>query len=180
MIDLRTGHNLAWFGDLRPIGEGTWEKEPFDPWWERNQGHLGSLHPRIAEQWVHRHWQNSPFCHLELERISWRFERWSTQRLLAEVVRPDPADETNLTHDYALYRDRDSEPARTIRATGTWDIPIIIIEAPNGALRSSGPDARHFFLIEGHQRMRCLAVFDRFANCASEHETFILTYPEMT
>jgi hypothetical protein len=28
--------------------------------------------------------------------------------------------------------------------------------------------------------MWCLAVLDRFANCASEHETFILTYPEMT
>jgi hypothetical protein len=180
MIDLRASYNLVWDSELQPIGEGTGEKEPFDTWWERNAVRLGSLHPRIAEQWIHRHWQNSPFCHLDLNRISWRLERWSTPRLLAEVVRPDPADETNLAYDYyKLYRDRDREPAPTMRATGTWNIPTVIIEAPHGALRPTGYDSRRFFLIEGHQRMRCLAAFDRYAGCASEHETFILRYPDM-
>jgi hypothetical protein len=179
MIDLRGRYNLVWDSVLQPVGEGTGEKEPFDTWWERNAVRLGSLHSRIAEQWVHRHWQNSPFCHLDLNRISWRLERWPTPRLLAEVVRPDSADETNLAHDYELYRHRDREPALTMRGIGTWNIPTVIIEAPHGALRFTGPDARRFFLIEGHQRMRCLAAFHRYAECASEHETFILSYPDM-
>jgi hypothetical protein len=67
-----------------------------------------------------------------------------------------------------------------MRQTGTWDIPIIILEAPNGAVRYYGPDHRHYFLIEGHQRMRCLAVLDRFATCAAKHKVFVITYPEMT
>ena len=179
MIDLLGNYNPAWSGELRPIGEGRWQKEPFDKWWDRNKVRLGLLHPRIAEQWGHRHWQNSPFCHLDLDRITWRSERWPTQRLLAEVVRPDSADETSLAHDYALYRDRESEPSETMRATGTWDIPIVIIDAPNGVLRSTGPDTRRFYLIEGHQRMRCLAAFHRHAKCANQHKTFIISYPEM-
>jgi hypothetical protein len=179
MIDLRASYNLIWAGELMPIGEDTGDKEPFGSWWERNGDRLQSLDPRLAEQWVHRHWQHSPYCHLALDQISWRLERWSTERLLTEVVRPDPDDDVNLDHDWALYRDRDREPAPTMRSTGTWNIPIIIIEAPHGALRSAGPDTRRFFLIEGHQRMRCLAAFHRYAECASEHETFVLSYPEM-
>jgi hypothetical protein len=66
-----------------------------------------------------------------------------------------------------------------MRATGTWNIPTVIIEAPRGALWPTGSDPRRFFLIEGHQRMRCLAAFHRYAGCASEHETFILRYPDM-
>ena len=79
MIDLRGRYNLVWDSVLQPVGEGTGEKEPFDTWWERNAVRLGSLHSRIAEQWVHRHWQNSPFCHLDLNRISWRLE-WDAVR----------------------------------------------------------------------------------------------------
>lgn len=179
MIDLRGSHNLAWDAELRPIGEATPDKEEFEPWWARNKNRLPGLHLQIAEQWVHRHWQHSAYCDLDLTLISWRLERWSTERLLSEVVRPDPADDINLDHDWELYRDRDLEPSVTMRATGTWNMPIIIIDAPNGALRQTGIDPRHSWLIEGHQRMRCLAVLDRFATCAAEHDVFVLGYPEM-
>jgi hypothetical protein len=99
MIDLRPEHILTWPEELKPLGEGSLvDKEPFRPWWERHQGRLSHLHPQIAEQWVHRHWNHSPFCHLDLNRISWRLELWMTERLLSEVVRPDPIDETALEH----------------------------------------------------------------------------------
>src|SRR6266566_4036496 len=111
------------------------KKEPFEIWWGRHSDRLRSLHPQIAEQWIYRHWRHSPFCHLELDRIRWRSEKWATRRLLTEVIRADPSDEEAFDYDWALYRDRDMEPARTIRTIGTWDIPIIVIAAPNGALR---------------------------------------------
>jgi len=66
-----------------------------------------------------------------------------------------------------------------MRAKETWDIPIIIIEGPNSVSRLTGLDRRHFWLIEGHQRMRCLAVFGRVATCATEHDVFVPSYPEI-
>jgi len=179
MIDLRGHQKLEWPNELRPRGEGTWEKETFDLWWDRNKTLIAHIHPVVAEQWIYRHWSNSPYCHLYLDRITWRLETWPTKRLLAEVVRPDPADDINLNHDWALYRDRDLEPAVTMRATGTWNIPIVIVDALHGALRFNGADPRRFHLIEGHQRMRCLAAFQHHAKCATDHEVFVLGYPEV-
>jgi hypothetical protein len=179
MIDLRGHQKRKWPDELRPRGEGTWEKEAFGPWWERNKDRLPGIHPLVAEQWIHRHWENSPYCHLDQDRITCRLETWPTERLLAEVVRPDPADDINLNHDWMLYRDRDLEPAATVRTTGTWNIPIVIIEALHGALRFDGVDSRRFYLIEGHQRMRCLAAFQHYATCATEHEVFVLDYFEI-
>jgi hypothetical protein len=93
MIDLRGNYNPAWSGELRPIGEGTWQKEPFDKWWietrfgwdccipaMRNSGFIGTGRTHRSATWTYR--------------ITWRSERRPTQRFLAEVVRPDSADET--------------------------------------------------------------------------------------
>ena len=108
-------------------------------------------------------------------RLSFRVECWSTARLLAEVTRPDPASDEALRHDYDLYRDRGWEPAPSMRKTGTWNIPIILLQTPCGALLPGGfrADVR-FVLIEGHQRMRCLAAFNRHAKCAETHKVFVL------
>jgi hypothetical protein len=173
--DLRGGHELTWDESLRPVGESTADKETFDTWWSRNRDKLDWLDSRIVEQWIYRHWQHSPYCNLPLERLSFRLERWSTARLLASVTRPDPDSDQALLHDYDLYRDRTWEPAPSMRENGTWNIPIILLETPSGALRPEGfrADVR-FVLIEGHQRMRCLAAFSRHAKCADAHEVFVL------
>ncbi len=49
----------AWDDALRPIGESTSHKEPFDIWWKRCGQRLNHLHPMIAEQWIYRHWTHS-------------------------------------------------------------------------------------------------------------------------
>jgi hypothetical protein len=177
MIDLRGRYNLVWDSVLQPSAKARERKS------RSIRGGSGTRFGSarsvpvlpsngfIATGRTHRS--------ATLTSIAFRLERWTTPRLLAEVVRPDSADETNLAHDYELYRHRDREPALTMRGIGTWNIPTVIIEAPHGAIRFTGPDARRFFLIEGHQRMRCLAAFHRYAECASEHETFILSYPDM-
>jgi hypothetical protein len=69
MIDLRGHQKLEWPNELRPRGEGTWEKETFDLWWDRNKTLIAHIHPVVAEQWIYRHWSNSPYCHLYLDRI---------------------------------------------------------------------------------------------------------------
>ena len=54
MIDLRGHQKLEWPNELRPRGEGTWEKETFDLWWDRNKTLIAHIHPVVAEQWIYR------------------------------------------------------------------------------------------------------------------------------
>jgi hypothetical protein len=58
---------------FKPMGE-FWNREAFDLWWNRS----GSLHPMIAEQWIHGHWGESPYRHLPLEQLRWCLEEWDT------------------------------------------------------------------------------------------------------
>src|SRR5688572_29160434 len=76
---------MAWPPDLEPIGEGDHEKESFEAWWARHRDRLEHLHPRICEQWIHRHWSYSPYKFLTLESLSWRLEMWPATDLIDKV-----------------------------------------------------------------------------------------------
>lgn len=175
MFDLRADLPAAWSEELKPRGESTLQKEPFEAWWARNKFVLSNLHPEIAEQWIYRHWTYSPYCHLPLSELTWRVERWPTVRIIEELRLNRVAGEWNSEFDYKVFHGKEFEPGRTMDAVGTWNIPIIIIETPHGVLSRSGPhpDAR-YWLIEGHQRLRYLNALHERNSCAAEHAIFVL------
>ncbi|WNG16814.1 hypothetical protein [Cystobacter fuscus] len=171
MLQLKfRGDDQTWPNDLDPNGE------EFELWWTRNGDKLAQLHPRIVEQWVHRHWDHSPFRFIPLETLEWRLEAWPTERVLSAVHLnernpPDPV------HDYARFTRFGPKATATARGwnNGTWDYPIVVLETPFGVSTYGGdfPDAR-FVLIEGHLRWHYLHGLAHRQVKTGPHKLFIL------
>jgi hypothetical protein len=115
---------------LEPIGNDSHEKEPFAAWWARNGARLAHLHPLGTEQWVYRHWCHSPYCHLPLDRMAWRLERWTTWNILDRVYWGDADADPEFI--YAVLRGNGEEPARSMNRCGTWNLPPVLLHAPAG------------------------------------------------
>lgn len=176
LIDVRSRYELAWDPALEPQGQDTFDKEPFTTWWARNHAALANLHPSVAEQWVYRHWRHSPFCHLPLERLACRLETWTTERILREVGWGWPDSDDHPEFNYGTFHGKSFEPGMTMDATGTWNIPPIVLAAPDGLLTDEGErsDLR-FWLIEGHQRRRYLHALAHRGKAAGEHDVLVLS-----
>lgn len=168
MLDIDSGD--VWEERLKPVGEATWEKEPFSSWWSRHSAEFPQLDSQVLEQWVYRHWHHSPFCQLPLERLRSRRELWSTERILKDVYNDDIK---NPEHDFEALSD--AHTGRVMLATGTWDYPMLILSTPDGFKdwRGEHPDAR-FRLIEGHLRFRFLNVLFQRKEGRPRHEVLIV------
>jgi len=182
VIDLQTGKDLAWDSDLQPRNWGsgrTSDVETFPNWWARVGSRLSNLEPRIAEQWVYRHWRFSLYRHLPLEGIQWKLEEWKTTDILKQCVESpecDLDDPDNALEQISCYP---GEPARTMDATGTWNIPIIIMHTPDGVLANNGVrDEVRYWLIEGHTRVRYLNALHVIGQESGIHQVFVLTMNE--
>lgn len=166
---------------MRPIGEGDFNKEPFEAWWARWGETLAHLDPRIAEQWIYRHWCHSYMAFLELAPLKWRLESWPGDRILSDVHLefggPMVAD-----HDFKAFNGEGGfGPISTARAmnTGTWDMPLLALETPNG-IRSVDGDLGQvrYVVAEGSKRMRYLNALTHRGEGQGPHELFILTTPQ--
>ena len=102
MLDL-TNYNDLWPEQLAPVGVGTKEKEPFESWWQRNKARLAHLHPKIAEQWIYRHWKNSPFIALDPAGLTWRLETWEAAKILETVFMAYGPLELDPERDYRTF-----------------------------------------------------------------------------
>ena len=170
----RYEHN--WSDDITPIGNDTFEKEPFPEWWNRHKHRFPHLEERIVEQWIFRHGKNSPFSFLDVLSMTWRLERWPTNRIITEVF---STDHMNADHDYRAFNQfGPNKTARPFEANGTWDYPIVVLETPNGITdyHLERPDVR-FLLIEGHLRRRYLNAKATRGEALPEHEVFVLSLP---
>jgi len=183
MLDLRRRQECVWDPELRPIGEGDFNKEPFAAWWQRFEPRLANLEPRMAEQWIYRHWAHSYMGFLELKEIKWRLECWPGERILREVHmeygRPMDAE-----WDYAQFNGhRGLHPIATARAMnqGTWDMPLLVLETPSGIIGDEGelPDVR-YVVAEGSKRMRYLNALRHRGEGEGPHELFIMTTPQVS
>lgn len=154
-------------------------KEPFQDWWCRCEPLLSHLHPQIAEQWIHRHWKNSPYCYLPIERLRWWQEQWTAATIINDVfVTPNwgPHDPES---DFEMYqsdpRFKDILPFTAFRQNQTWDYPIVVIQTPGGVRSRERIVPAPYCLIEGHVRIRALKAWHGRAPLAAKHSVFILT-----
>jgi len=166
----------VWDEALKPNDEGTWETEPFSSWWERCAAGLGHLHPQIAEQWVYRHWTNSPFKNLPLERLRWRLEEWETPKILSDVHVRDGFGPFEAALDFKILGTNEIEPYKSLRSMCTWSCPIVVIDTPDG-VHDHGEDIPNvrYCLVEGHQRVRYLNALAKHSRVASSHKVYVLT-----
>lgn len=166
---------------MRPIGEGDHKKEPFENWWTRWFERLSHLEPRIAEQWIYRHWCQSYMAFLTLESITWRMECWPGRRIISQV-HLEFGGPLSPVDDYGLFNEgRGHGPLQTAIAMnrGTWDMPLLVLETPNGIVSHAGPLPNvRLVVAEGSKRMRYLAALLHRRQCDGPHELFILSTPE--
>jgi hypothetical protein len=184
MFEFRTYRASAWPEHLRPLGEGTVEKETFEAWWARHSAELGHLHPMLVEQWVYRHWDGTDFQFLPLDTLRWDLVVVEGEQILRSVRR-EIARNLDPDFDYeqlqGLTHFEKSETAIELDA-GTWIYPIIALSTPSGwiARHAELPDER-LMLVEGHQRHRYLnALHAKELAPSGSHQVFIIHSPLVT
>jgi len=175
MINVDNYQPSPWPDDLAPEWEG-FQKESFARWWTRVGQRLANLHPTLCEQWLHKHWKQSPAAFLPLDHISWRLDRMTTAAIVDQVHR-EWARTLNTEHDFKVFHRNGGEKHPTARALdlGAWDYPIIVLETPRGIRNRHEelPDVR-FMLIEGHQRHRYLAARYRLGKEVFDQDVFVI------
>jgi hypothetical protein len=170
-----------WPDAWTPINDGTFDQEPFAEWWPRVSRDLEHLDPRVAEQWVHRHWTRSAYFGFDLTHARSELVRMTTAALIDNVRSVDdrrPGDIADPDHVFTWLNQRDLakyEPMRTMNATGTWDMPILVLRSEDGFAYDDDvyPDAR-LWLVEGHQRLRYLRALAHKKRSAVDHHVLLL------
>jgi len=171
----------VWPEALRPVGEATHAKEPFDVWWARNRQVLAHLPEDLCEQWIYRHWTHSPFSFLPLDGVSWVRRLWSGGELLASIHRAWGG-ELHPQFDYDAFQGRGGADRQTTAVAldqGTWEYPMVLLSTPFGIVDRGEvlPNAR-LVIVEGHQRHRYLNALHALERPpAGPHETIILSVP---
>jgi len=171
----------SWPEALRPIGESTGAKEPFEVWWDRNRHALAHLPEDLTEQWIYRHWTHSPFSFLPLEDLTWERRPLRGADLLASVHRAWGG-ELHPEFDYETFQRRggtDRHATALALDAGTWDYPMVLLSTPFGVIDGGKPlpDVR-LVIVEGHQRHRYLNALHALGLApAGPHETIVLTTP---
>jgi hypothetical protein len=171
----------VWPDALRPIGEATHAKEPFQAWWARNQEILAHLPKDLCEQWVYHHWTHSPFSFLPLDGLTWERRLWNGDTLLA-VIHRAWGGELHPQFDFDTFQRRggaDRHPTAVALDHGTWDYPMVLLSAPCGVIDGGEllPDVR-LVIVEGHQRHRYLNALHVLGRAPpGPHETIILSTP---
>jgi hypothetical protein len=165
-----------WPETLRPAGLDSFAKESFDDWWSKHQNELANLDQLIAEQWIYRHWDGSPFCFIPLVDLKWETRIADSEEFLCKVnlFFGGPAD---AEHDYKVFHENQSLTARNW-ANGTWTIPPIALETPTGFNVSlqTYPDTR-LLLLEGSKRYRYLNALYKKGMNNELHSFFVIRSP---
>ena len=156
-------------------------KESFAAWWERNGGSLGHLPSDLCEQWIYRHWTNSPFDFLPLDTLSWSRASWSGEQVLASVYRAWGG-ELEPSFDYATFQGKGGDDrlhTAVALDAGTWDYPMVLLSTPPGVINlgEDRPDVQ-YVIVEGHQRHRYLNALHALGRPPiGPHQVIILRTP---
>ena len=181
MFQIDQRGDCCWPKELKPIGEGSFDKESFSDWWKRKRSRLPNLPADLCEQWIHRHWTNSPFTFLPLDSLAVKRQRWEGEFLLKSVYRAFGG-ELAVEFDYDTFQrsggDNRHQTAKALDS-GTWDYPMVLLSTPAGTIdwKTPLPDVR-FVIVEGHQRHRYLNALHGLGKAPlGPHEVLILSSP---
>jgi hypothetical protein len=180
LIDIRK-QEFAWPSELKPIGKDL-DKEPFKVWWARNKEKLSQLHPQICEQWIYKYWDGTHYGFLPLENLTWQLEEWKTDRIIKSIgiyadglITDKDFQYCKAEHDIKIFK-MGYEPSITMERTGSWNIPILVLHSPSGFAIEKGPRPDvHYWLIEGHKRIRYLNALAHCGKPADSHLLYVLS-----
>ncbi|MCQ0986499.1 hypothetical protein [Jiella marina] len=171
-----------WPEHLKPIGEDTLlEKESFAEWWSRHHDELDHLPAIVCEQWIHRHWLNSPWSFLPLDSLQWERTTESGEYILQTIYSPWDR-HTCPQFDYETFQQTGGEdrlPTAKALDSGTWDYPVVAIRTPHG-IKEMGKNhlGVRRMVVEGHQRLRYLRALHMLGQPpVGPHEVITLSSP---
>jgi hypothetical protein len=173
--------DFAWPIHLEPLNRDSVYKESFQDWWERVKSELSHLAPDLCEQWIYRHWTNSPFTFLPLNTLNWERKSWDGKILLSSIYRAWGG-ELHPQFDYDTFQRKggnNRHPTALALDQGTWDYPMILLSTPNGVVDNGHilTDVR-FVIVEGHQRHRYLNALHVLGRPPSgPHDTICISSP---
>lgn len=181
-LPLSVESRCIWPQALRPNGHDTSEKESFESWWSQHKDALANVCEPIAEQWIYRHWDNSPFRFLPLDTLTWETRTYSAEDFLSSVhfFFGSPAE---AEWDYNVFHSvnhGDGIPLQTANdwVNGTWSFPPVVLETPTGFRCTTGefPCSR-LLLVEGSKRYRYLNALHCRGMSGGLHDFFMLRSP---
>jgi hypothetical protein len=138
---------------------------PFMDWWSQTRTYFPHVPENVAEQWLHRHWNGSPFGYLKSANYRFELQDFASSQL-SEVLSfqsffaPNVADRIAAGRKWAEAADdwQWGLPKAMVRYRD-FPAPIIILDNSDGHLSRDEANAREekiprgLILIEGHQRL---------------------------
>ncbi len=181
-LPLSVESSCIWPQALRPNGHDTSEKESFESWWAKHKRTLPNICKPIAEQWIYRHWDNSPFSFLPLDTLTWETRTYSSEDFLANVhfFFGSPAE---AEWDYKVFHGEnngDGMPLQTAKdwVNGTWSFPPVVLDTRNGFRCTTGDfPCTRLLLVEGSKRYRYLNALHYRGTSGGPHEFFLIHSP---
>ncbi|GEM_PF-978213 len=176
----------------QPFDEGLLEviskidyDEPFDVYYHRVEPHLIGFPKEVVSEWLYRH-DNfiSRFGHHDLSQWSFEEAMFTTEEILEVELFPRKKEHV-IDVGYHIFRDqcvRESEPALSLRNTGTFPSPIIIFKNAQEYCDHCGENyIGPYHLAEGHKRWGYINAITNYPErcelikpLSEEHKVYLL------
>jgi hypothetical protein len=139
---------------LAPQGEEALP-EGFERWHQRVRAEIPDVPECVARNWLHRHWDQTPYDWLPLLRMRFEKQRWNN----ATILDLSEGTKRRRTLEYwSQELGREGSPhqrcwlGRYMLEHKTWPAPIIVLDNARGLADPGGVPLGLYHLIEGHMR----------------------------
>jgi hypothetical protein len=133
---------------IAPEGNGTFEKEPFEKYYQRVGNLLSNVPICVFENWIYRYYSDiNDYAFLDFRQMSFKRETWDKEKIFNEV---NSYDDNHLIDSlgYQIYKSRyQTWLQKYMLENSTWPVPIIVFE--NNTIPNMG---KPYHLLEGHLR----------------------------
>lgn len=135
---------------LEPRGNGTFEKEPFEIYYQRVGHYLPNVPECPFEQWIYKQYSDiDDYAFLDFRKMKFEKEIWSKDKIFNEIN--SYGDNHRIdSHGFQIYNNRFNGVwlKKYMIENLTWPVPIIAFE--NHSHEKMG---KPFHLLEGHTRL---------------------------
>jgi hypothetical protein len=160
---------------LRPhVGQSGSDVEPFGEWWPRVREQLPHVPEDVAEHWVHRNFNDTPYAFLPLDRLRFERQPWSTDQLNAVRFGSHWGNRPDLGKLDGAEERNDPLACMMIEA-GTWPAPVLVLDNRDGQKETGGEPMSRWHLIEGHLRLTYLRGLLRRGIANPQHDVWVVT-----
>jgi hypothetical protein len=141
--------------------------EAFSSWWARVRQSLPNVPEDVAQQWIHRHWGQSPYEWLPLRSLVFSEETWPLNRMLDTVAGRVGHEERHWGN--APLEIPSSWLGNSVSRLGTWPVRVVVFDNSSAAL----PEFHPAQLLEGHTRLGYLRTLAQAGSAKATHDVWV-------